>query len=101
MWTFRNKTNGQTRNRLTESRTVGCQGKWSGVGKEDLSGKTSSYEVGSRGGITYSMRNEVDNVTVILYGGRWLLDLHGDHFTVYLIVSSLCCTPEANIMYVN
>ena len=38
-----------------------------------------------------------DNV-VTLYGDRWLLIYHGDHFIMYATVEALSSTPETNII---
>ena len=45
-----------------------------------------------------SITNMVSDNVVTLYGDRWLLIYHGDHFIMYANVEALCSTPETNII---
>ena len=47
--------------------------------------------------VIYSIRNTVSSIVITLHGDRWLLDLSGDHFIMYVNVKSLHCTFETNI----
>lgn len=55
-----------------------------------------SYEIYQD--VIYSIRNTVNNVVIILCGGRWLLVFSCDQSVMYINVESLHCTCEANII---
>lgn len=39
----------------------------------------------------------VNNIVISFYGDRWLLNLCGDHFTMYTNAKSLCSTLEPDL----
>ena len=43
----------------------------------------------------YSTDNIVNNIITTLYGNRCY---HSDHFVMYTIMKSLCCTLKTNIL---
>ena len=48
-----------------------------------------------------SIENIVNNIIITLYGDKWNYNYSGKYFIMYIIVESLCYTPETNVNHTS